>query len=315
VLGFLAKRLLAAAVMLVVVSFLVFTLLAISPGSIETTLLGLRPATPETVAAVRAEHHLDQPFLAQYWYWVSDAAQLDLGRSATSGQTVTELLRERLPLSVELAGYALLLVLLVGIPLGLLAGIRHGGAVDRAVTAFTVLGMSAPAFAVGLLLLYVFGVELEWFPVFGPGEGWIERVHHLTLPAIALAIGLAALVVRQTRAAAFDVMQQDYVTFARARGLGRGRILSAYALRNIALPIVTSAGLVLIIALSGAVLVETVFALPGMGSLVVESVATKDLPVVQGLSLFAAVYVIGVNIVIDLAAMIIDPRTRYATAQ
>jgi len=315
VLGFLAKRLLAAAVMLVVVSFLVFTLLAISPGSIETTLLGLRPATPETVAAVRAEHHLDQPFLAQYWYWVSDAAQLDLGRSATSGQTVTELLRERLPLSVELAGYALLLVLLVGIPLGLLAGIRHGGAVDRAVTAFTVLGMSAPAFAVGLLLLYVFGVELEWFPVFGPGEGWIERVHHLTLPAIALAIGLAALVVRQTRAAAFDVMQQDYVTFARARGLGRGRILSAYALRNVSLPIVTSAGLVLIIALSGAVLVETVFALPGMGSLVVESVATKDLPVVQGLSLFAALYVIGVNIVIDLAAMIIDPRTRYATAR
>jgi peptide/nickel transport system permease protein len=312
---FLTKRLLVAALLLVVVSFLVFILLTVSPGSVETTLLGVRPATPETLEAVRTEYHLNEPFLAQYWYWARDAAQLDLGRSITSGDTVTHLVSERLPVSLGLAAYTLLLVLVVGIPLGLLAGMRHGTILDRAVTTVTVLGMSAPAFAVALLLLYVFGVELGWFPVFGPGEGFVDRIHHLTLPAIALALALGALLVRQTRAAALDVMNEDYVTFARARGLGRRRILTAYALRNVSLPIVTSAGFILILALSGAVLVETVFSLPGVGSLIVESVTTKDVPVVQGVSLMLAFYVIVINVLIDLSVMVIDPRTRYAPAR
>jgi peptide/nickel transport system permease protein len=309
---FLTRRLLVAALLLVVVSFLVFTLLTISPGSAETTLLGARPATPETVEAIRSEYHLDDPFVEQYWYWASGAAQLDLGRSITSGDTVTHLVGERLPVSLALAGYTLLLVLVIGVPLGLLAGIRHGTVIDRTVTTLTVVGMSAPAFAVGLLLLYVFGVELGWFPVFGAGEGFVDRVHHLTLPAIALALALGALVVRQTRAAALDVMTEDYVTFARARGLDRRRIVTAYALRNVSLPIVTSGGFILIVALSGAVLVETVFSLPGIGSLVVESVTTKDVPVVQGVSLMLAFYVIVVNVLIDLSVMVIDPRTRYS---
>jgi peptide/nickel transport system permease protein len=309
---FLTRRLLVAALLLVVVSFLVFTLLTISPGSAETTLLGARPATPETVEAIRSEYHLEDPFVEQYWYWASGAAQLDLGRSITSGDTVTHLVGERLPVSLALAGYTLLLVLVIGVPLGLLAGIRHGTVIDRTVTTLTVVGMSAPAFAVGLLLLYVFGVELGWFPVFGAGEGFVDRVHHLTLPAIALALALGALVVRQTRAAALDVMTEDYVTFARARGLDRRRIVTAYALRNVSLPIVTSGGFILIVALSGAVLVETVFSLPGIGSLVVESVTTKDVPVVQGVSLMLAFYVIVVNVLIDLSVMVIDPRTRYS---
>jgi peptide/nickel transport system permease protein len=312
VLLYVVKRFLVAFGLLIVVSFLVFALLAMSPGSMETTLLGARPATPETVEAIRHEHHLDEPFLVQYWYWARDAAQLDLGRSITSGDTVTHVVQERLPVSLALAGYTLLLVLVIGVPLGLLAGIRHGTRLDRAVTTLTVVGMSAPAFAVGLLLLYLFGVELGWFPVFGAGEGFVDRVHHLTLPAIALALALGALVVRQTRAAALDVMHEDYVTFARARGLSRSRLLGAYALRNVSLPIVTSAGFILILALSGAVLVESVFSLPGVGSLVVESVTTKDVPVVQGVALMLAFYVIVINVLIDLSVMVIDPRTRYS---
>jgi peptide/nickel transport system permease protein len=315
VLRFLTKRLLVAALLLVAVSFLVFTLLAISPGSAETTLLAGRPATPETVAAIRAEHHLDKPFLTQYWYWARDAVRLDLGRSITSGETITHLATDRLPVSVELAGYSLLLVIVVGVPLGLLAGIRRGTVLDRAVTTVTVIGMSAPAFAVGLLLLYVFGVELGWFPVFGPGDGVVGRIHHLTLPAIALALALGALLVRQTRAAALNVMSEDYVTFARARGLSRTRILAAYALRNVSLPIVTSAGYVLILALSAGVLVETVFSIPGIGSLIVESVTAKDIPVVQGVSLLLALYVIVVNVLVDLSVLAIDPRTRYAASR
>jgi peptide/nickel transport system permease protein len=312
VLLYVVKRFLVAFGLLIVVSFLVFGLLAMSPGSMETTLLGVRPATPETVEAIRDEYHLDEPFLAQYWYWARDAAQLDLGRSITSGDTVTHVVQERLPVSLALAGYTLLLVLVVGVPLGLLAGIRHGTRLDRAVTTLTVVGMSAPAFAVGLLLLYIFGVELGWFPVFGAGDGFVDRVHHLTLPAVALALALGALVVRQTRAAALDVMHEDYVTFARARGLSRSRLLGAYALRNVSLPIVTSAGFILILALSGAVLVESVFSLPGVGSLIVESVTTKDVPVVQGVALMLAFYVIVINVVIDLSVMVIDPRTRYS---
>jgi peptide/nickel transport system permease protein len=312
VLLYVVKRFLVAFGLLIVVSFLVFALLAMSPGSMETTLLGARPATPETVEAIRDEYHLDEPFLVQYWYWARDAAQLDLGRSITSGDTVTHVVQERLPVSLALAGYTLLLVLVIGVPLGLLAGIRHGTRVDRVVTTLTVVGMSAPAFAVGLLLLYLFGVELGWFPVFGAGEGFVDRVHHLTLPAIALALALGALVVRQTRAAALDVMHEDYVTFARARGLSRSRLLGAYALRNVSLPIVTSAGFILILALSGAVLVESVFSLPGVGSLVVESVTTKDVPVVQGVALMLAFYVIVINVLIDLSVMVIDPRTRYS---
>ena len=312
---FLTKRLVVAALLLVVISFLVFTLLTVSPGSVETTLLGVRPATPETLEAIRAEYHLNEPFLTQYWYWARDAARLDLGRSITSGDTVTHLVGERLPVSLGLAAYTLALVVVVGIPLGLLAGMRHGTILDRAVTMLTVLGMSAPAFAVALLLLYVFGVELGWFPVFGPGEGFVDRIHHLTLPAIALALALGALVVRQTRAAALDVMNEDYVTFARARGLARRRILTAYALRNVSLPVVTSAGFILILALSGAVLVETVFSLPGVGSLIVESVTAKDVPVVQGVSLMLAFYVIVINVLIDLSVMVIDPRTRYAPSR
>jgi len=312
VLVYVVNRFLVAFGLLIVVSFLIFALLAISPGSMETTLLGARPATPETIDAIRDEYHLNQPFLVQYWYWARDAAQLDFGRSITSGDTVTHVVQERLPISFALAGYTLLLVLVVGVPLGLLAGIRHGTRADRVITTFTVVGMSAPAFAVGLLLLYVFGVELGWFPVFGAGDGFVDRIHHLTLPAIALALALGALVVRQTRAAALDVMHEDYVTFARARGLSRSRLLGAYALRNVSLPIVTSAGFILILALSGAVLVESVFSLAGVGSLVVESVTTKDVPVVQGVALMLAFYVIVINVLIDLSVMVIDPRTRYS---
>jgi peptide/nickel transport system permease protein len=312
VLLYVVKRLLVAFGLLIVVSFLVFALLAMSPGSMQTTLLGVRPATPETVEAIRSEYHLDEPFLVQYGYWARDAVELDLGRSITSGDTVTHTVQERLPVSLALAGYTLLLVLVLGVPLGLLAGIRHGTRLDRTITTLTVIGMSAPAFAVGLLLLYLLGVELGWFPVFGAGSGFVDRVHHLTLPAFALALALGALVVRQTRAAALDVMHEDYVTFARARGVSRARLLGAYALRNVSLPIVTSAGFILILALSGAVLVESVFSLPGVGSLLVESVTTKDVPVVQGVALMLAFYVIVINVLIDVSVMVIDPRTRYS---
>ncbi|CCH33979.1 ABC transporter permease [Actinosynnema sp. NPDC047251] len=312
ILAFLGKRVFAAAVTLLVTSFVVFSLLAASPGSPEQTLLGSRPPTPELIAAIRARHHLDDPFLSRFWQWLGDVVQLDFGRSVRSGQPVGDMLAERLDVTFALGVYAFLLVLLIAVPAGLSAGIRRGSALDRGVTLTALVGVSAPPFAVGLLLLTVFGVGLGWFPVFGAGEGFAGRVEHLTLPAVTLAVAGIAIVARQTRAAALDVTTKDFVTFAEARGLPRSVVLGRYALRNSALPVITSAGLVLAMSLTGAVLVESTFALPGLGSLLVESVSTKDIPVVQGLALLTAALMIGVNLVVDLCYLGLDPRVRHS---
>ncbi|ANY09748.1 ABC transporter permease [Pseudonocardia sp. HH130630-07] len=296
------------------VSLLVFTLLLLSPGSMLATLIGTRPSTPQMIAELTARYRLDDPFPVRYGAWLQDVLQGDLGRSTQSGAAVVSVIGDRLPVTLGLAGYALLLVLVVGIPAGMLAGIRRGGRLDRGVSGLAVVGMSALGFAVGILLIYLFGVRFALFPVFGAGnDDLVDRVSHLTLPAVALGTGLAAIVVRQTRAAVLDVMRQDYITFARARGLSRRRTLVQYALRNTALPVVTAAGLLLITAVSGAVLVETVFSLPGLGNLMIQSVNAKDVPVVQGLTLVVGGFVVLVNLLVDLLMLLIDPRTRSAT--
>lgn len=313
---FVLRRLGEMVVILVTVSFLVFALLALSPGSLVATLLGTQPATPAAVAAIKAEYHLSDPFLVQYWHWLAAAAHGDLGRSNQSGEPVTSLIAQRLPVTVELAVYALALVAILGIPAGMAAGISRGRLFDRGISALTVIGMSAPAFAVGIVLIYVFGVRLDWFPVFGAGDSQpADRLAHLTLPAAALAVGLAALVMRQTRAAMVGVMQHDYITFARARGLPRSRIVLAYALRNAGPTVATATGLLLITAISATVLVETVFSIPGAGSLMIQSINAKDIPVVQGLALYAAVLVVAVNLLVDVTGLIIDPRLRHAVKE
>lgn len=309
---FLAKRLVAMVAVLMAVSLLVFTLLALSPGSILTTLIGTRPTTPELIRSIEERYHLDEPFLVQYWRWLASALQGDFGRSIQSGQEVTSVVADRLPVTMQLGAFALVLILAVGVPAGMAAGMRRGRPFDRGISTLTIIGMSAPSFAVGILLVYVFGVALGVLPVYGAGRGFAERIEHLTLPAIALATTLTALIVRQTRAATLEVMQQDYVTFARARGLSRYRILVPYALRNTAPPILTAAGMLLIVAVSGTVLVETVFSLHGTGSLMVEAVSAKDIPVVQGLTLFIALFVVLVNLLVDLLLLVVDPRTRHS---
>lgn len=309
---YILKRLAAGAVLLVVLSFLIFCLQAASPGSPIQTLLGTRPATPELIAALNAKYHLDQPFLAQYWHWLTSALQLDFGQSISiqTDTPVGDIIVDRIGISVQLALYALVIVLVAGVPLGMAAGIRRGSAVDRSISLFATIGISAPAFVLSVLLLYLFGVALGWFPVYGVGEGFADRAAHLTLPALAMAIFLSAIVIRQTRAATLTVMRQDYITFARIRGLHPIRVLGRYALRNSALPVVTSAGLLLISMLTAAVFVEQVFSLPGVGSLLYNAVMNKDVPLVQGIALVLGVFVIAVNLAVDLAGLAVDPRTR-----
>lgn len=307
---FLARRLTAMVGVLFIVSVLIFSLLALSPGSIVSTLIGTRPATPELIAALEAQYRVNDPFPVQYWHWLMNAVQGDFGHSVRTGEPVTSLIASRLPLTVQLAAYALLLVVSIGVPLGMLAGMRRGTLIDRATSTVAIIAMSAPAFAVAILLVWVFGVWLDLLPVYGAGTGFFGRIAHLTLPAISLALAMTALLQRQTRAATMHVMDQDYITFAKSRGVRQRRILARYALRNTALPIITSAGVILIVALSGTVLVERVFSIHGVGTLMIDSVNFNDIPTVQGLALFIAMLIVMVNLGVDVLTLAIDPRTR-----
>lgn len=313
-LAYVGRRLLALVLLLIVISFTVFSLLFVAPGSPEQVLLGTRPASPGAIAAIRAEHHLDDPFLLQYARWARDAVRLDFGRSIRTGEPVTTALEGRLGVTLRLGALAFALTMLAGIPLGMLAAVKRRTIVDRVVVGLSVVGVSAPAFATGILLLYLFAVRLDWFPVFGQGEGFIGGLHHLALPAIALALTAVALVIKLTRAGMISALEQDYVVFARARGISRPRILVRYALRNALVPIVTAGGLILAYMLVGAVLVESTFALPGAGSLLVDSVTGKDLPMVQGLAVISAAVVVFVNLAVDLLYFAVDPRIAHGQA-
>jgi peptide/nickel transport system permease protein len=309
---FIGKRLLFACCLLLAVSFLVFGLQSFSKGSFVATVLGGRPATEAQIQEVREEYRLDEPFLIRYAAWVSDAVRLDFGRSIRSDTKVTDAIADRLPVTLELTALTIVIIVVLGVPLGMLAGMRRGTSADRAISTVSVVGLSAPVFATGIFLLYLFGVYLAWFPTFGAGDGDpITRLHHLALPSIALAATMVAIVVRQTRAVTLDIMQQDFVTFARARGLRPARILSAYALRNISVPVVTITGLLLIYLIGGTVLVEQVFSLQGLGQLMVTAIQTADIPVVQGITLLFAAFVVLVTLVVDIVAMWLDPRTMY----
>jgi peptide/nickel transport system permease protein len=308
---FATKRLLGLAAVLLVISFGTFSLLALAPGDPAQLLLGTRQQSPAVIQSVRHEYHLDRPFLVQYGIWLEHALQFDFGRSIRTQDPVWTDISGRLGLSLFLGVYATAIALLLGIPLGVLAAVRQRRVVDRGAVALGVVGVSTPAFASGVALLYLFAVRFSWFPVFGAGSGLIGRLYHLALPAIALALTVMALVLKLTRAAVIGALEQDYVVFARARGVSEHAVLLTYGLRNAAIPIVTAAGAVLGALIAGAVLVEVAFTLPGVGSLLVESVDAKDVPMVQGLVVTIAVVIVLVNLLTDLAYLALDPRIRF----
>ncbi|MER5521991.1 ABC transporter permease [Streptomyces sp. NPDC002763] len=314
---FVLKRIGAGVVLLLVLSFLVFSLLSLSPGTPLQALLGTRTASPELIDSLNVRYHLNDPFIVQYGRWLGDVVRLDLGSSISvqSGTAVGDILGERLALTAELALYALLLVVTVGLPLGMAAGIRRGRRLDRAVSLGATMAISAPAFVMAIVLLYIFGVALQWFPVYGTGTGFTERVSHLTLPAVTLATVLSAVLIRQTRAAMMNVMSQDYVAFARLRGLSPRRILVRYALRNASLPVITSLGLILVSLLSSTLFIEQVFSLPGIGTLLLQAVTNTDVPVVQGTVLILGAAVILINLAVDLLSLVFDPRVRLAAKE
>ncbi|MEV0588882.1 ABC transporter permease [Nonomuraea sp. NPDC050310] len=310
--SFLLRRLAGTAVVVALLSVGVFLLLYLAPGTLQQTLLGTRPATAETIAAITARYHLDEPVFVRYLRWLGGVLTGDLGVSIRTGVPVSGMLGDRVPLTLELTAYGTLLAALAGIPMGVLGALRRGRALDRLVVVTGIVGLSAPPFAVGLVLLVVFASGLGWFPVYGTGEGFAGTVWHLTLPAVALAAGALGLLLRFTRAALVRELEQDYVVFARARGLGSATVLG-YALRNSLVPILTATGLVVTSMLVGTVLVEVTFALPGLGSLLMDSVTFKDVPVVQALALLLTLLIAAINLLVDVGYSIADPRVRRAS--
>lgn len=307
-------RLAGAAILLVVYSFGIYSLLALAPGDPVRLLLGNLPATPETMEAIRARYNLDDPFLLQYWNWLTDAVHLDLGQSVLTGQGVSSAIVERAGVTVQLGALTFLITMALGIPLGMVAGLRRGRFADRLVSQLSMISVSAPSFAVGILLIIVFAGQLNWLPAIGAGDPGSDRLRHLILPAVALSTATIALVVRYTRTAVIEVAGQDYIIAARARGVKPSRLLFNYVLRNSLVPVITAAGVVLSFVMVGAVVVEATFALPGLGSLLVSAVQQKDLPIVQGVTLVIAATVFLINLVTDLAYLAVDPRIAVSGA-
>jgi len=310
--GLILRRLAVAIPLLFIISFGVFALVHLAPGDPVRSLLGTRPSDPETLNNLREKYHLNDPFIVQYGKWLGQVLQGDLGRSINGNRQVWNAIKDRGSVTIALSLIGTAIVLVFGISLGMIAALRRGTRIDRAMVMFGVFGISSPAFVTGIFLLYFFGVVLGWFPTFGAGDrGFADRLWHLTLPALALALSVMAIVVKITRAAMIEELDKDYVTFARARGLSAARITFAYVLRNALIPVITAAGIVVVGLLASAIYVEVTFALPGLGSLTVDAVQKRDIPLIQGTTLVFSCFVVAINLVIDVVYTLIDPRIRF----
>ncbi len=302
---FLVRRLLLTIPVLIGVATLVFSLIHLVPGDPVQAMLG-ESASPQDVAQLRTKLGLDRPLLQQYGSFARGVVRGDLGTSLRTNQPVTDIILERMPATMELALSAMVVAILFAIPLGIIAAVGKGTPVDHAATTVALLGISMPTFWLGPLLAIVFSVWLGWFPVSGRGT-----VANLVLPAVTLGAPLAAILARMTRASVLEELRELYVMAARARGVSEARAVLAHAFRNSLIPIVTVIGLQFGSVLTGAVITETIFAWPGVGRLLVQSISARDYPAVQGCILLIAVTYVSMNLFIDMLYGFLDPRIRY----
>jgi peptide/nickel transport system permease protein len=312
-LRYLINRLVAAVGVIILVSVLVFVIIRLIPGDPITILLG-ENLTDDARDRLVEKWGLDQPVYMQYLRWVGNIATGDFGASIRTQDNVASLLLERLPTTLSLATLSLLIAVLLGLPAGVIAAYRANTAIDGMAMVTALIGLCIPSFWLSLLLILLFSIRLDWLPVSGyvsPLEsvsGWLE---HLILPSLALGVGLAASISRMTRSAMLDALSQDYVRTARAKGLNEKAAVFVHALRNAMLPIITVIGLQLGFLLGGAVVVEEVFAVPGLGRLLIFGISNRDYPLIQGVVLIFAVSFVLVNLVVDLLYSVFDPRIRY----
>ncbi|QOT78220.1 ABC transporter permease [Cupriavidus basilensis] len=310
--GYLLRRLAATLPVMAVVAIVVFLLIHLSPGDPAALIAG-DLATVDDIARLRGALGLDLPLWRQFVLWLGRLATGDLGTSIFTQVPVARLLAQRLEPTASIAALTMLLTLLVAVPLGTLAAYRAGSWIDRLVMLFAVLAFSLPVFLVGYLLVYAFAIQLPWFPVQGYArlaDGMGEWLRSLVLPCVNLALVYIALVTRMTRATVLEVLHEDYIRTARAKGLGVLPVLG-HALRNAAIPIATTIGMGIALLIGGVVVTETVFAIPGVGRLVVDSVQRHDYPVIQSVLLISAGVYVLINLMIDLSYRLFDPRIKY----
>jgi peptide/nickel transport system permease protein len=310
--AYIIRRLLATIPVMGVVAIFVFSLLYITPGDPAAVIAG-DLATADDIARIHRQLGLDEPFLVRFFAWLWGVLHGDLGISIFTNLPVTRLIGQRLEPTIALTLTTLVVTLAFAIPLGVIAAWKAGTAIDRAVMVLAVAGFSVPSFVLAYILILVFSVQLDLLPVQGYvslGEGFVPFIRHLILPSIALGLIYGALVARITRASMLEVLSQDYIRTAQAKGLGNDKVLIGHALRNAAVPIVTVIGIGIALLISGVIVTETVFAIPGIGRLTVDAILRRDYPIIQGvILLFSAAYVL-VNLAVDISYTLFDPRLR-----
>ena len=312
-LGYFIRRLLATIPVIGMVAFFVFSLLYLTPGDPAAVIAG-DFATLDDIERIRHQLGLDQPLLPRFWSWASAVLHGDLGISIFTNLPVTQLIGQRVEPTLSLAVCTLIVAVSVAVPMGVIAAWKSGKLIDRLVMLFSVAGFSIPVFVLAYLLIYLFAIDLDWLPVQGYTplrEGFWPWLRHLILPSVALGTIYIALIARITRATMLEVLAQDYVRTAHAKGLAPRAVLTRHALKNAAVPIVTIIGIGVALLISGVVVTESVFAIPGIGRLTVDAIIRRDYPIIQGVILiFSAVYVL-VNLVVDLSYRLFDPRIQY----
>lgn len=325
-LAFIMRRLLGLIPVLLGVSTVVFIVLQLTPGDPARLILG-DFATREAVEALRIEMGLDQPVHVQYGRYLGDLVQGDLGRSITQRQPVLTLIGQRLGATMELAVLAIIVATIIGVSLGILAATRQNTFIDYLVTTVSLVGVSVPIFYLGLLLILFFSIDLSWLPVSGRGDPLLYSIgqaftgdlrplgntlRHLALPSLTLGLSFAALLAKMSRGAMLEVLEQDYIRTARAKGLGQRTVVLKHALKNAGVPLLTILGLQFSNLLGGSVLTETIFAWPGLGRLAVDAIFNRDFPLIQGAVLTVAVIFVLINLLVDVAYGLIDPRITYS---
>ena len=310
---YLLSRVMGMLVVMALVAVIVFVLTRAASGDPVTVLLGDQ-ATAEDIVRVQKEYGLDKPLPVQFGYWLKELAHGNLGDSIFLQRPVTQALWERAEPTTLLALLAVAIAALIGVPCGIVSAVFRGRWIDQLFTGFAMLGASIPSFWFGLVLMQIFAVSMGWFPVSGygdPGASFFERLHYLVLPSVVLGVLNSALIIRFTRASMLDVLGEDYVRTARAKGLSENVVILKHALRNALVSIVTVLGLTVALMIGGAVVTETVFGLPGVGNLVVSAVLRRDYPVIQGALLVIAMIYVVINFLTDLLYMLVDPRVKY----
>lgn len=304
-------RLLGLVPLMLLITTIVFFMVRMVPGDPAKLMVGGQRISQQNLENIRKAYRLDRPVLEQYGLWLQDLSHGNLGRSYRQRTEVRTLIVDRLPVTTKLAGFSFLISLLIAVPLGIVAAVKRNTWIDVGATVFALVGASSPVFFTAILLILIFSFRLGWLPSLGAGDGGWDTFVHLLLPSLTLGISLAAITTRITRSAMIEALTQDYIETARAKGLSSRSVVMKHALRNALVPIVTVAGLQFGYLIVGAVLVEQVFGLGGLGSLLIQAVQVRDYPVVQGATIFIAAVFIVLNLIVDILYGVIDPRVRY----